>query len=293
MICSTHVSLDFDPTSAAYPPGATYGPRTLVDFEFVWLFSGSAHWRWIDAAQEVTLHPGALLLARPGMRDAFEWDRSTPTRHGYVHFRLEPLPDTDSWPLVRPALAAGPVAGLLDYLLWLGEERMEQWETHAAWTISTLLELFLSAPLPDGRPPAEPSVVATVLDHVREEWLRAIRPMDLDELAMVGHVSKEHLGRLFRRHYGAGIIGSLELVRLDRAATLLARSNLTITEVAASIGFRDPLHFSKRFRNAYGVSPRSYRDGERKEGPAAQGLRALSRRLTVDTSRANDGRPSW
>jgi AraC-like DNA-binding protein len=59
------------------------------------------------------------------------------------------------------------------------------------------------------------------------------------------------------------------------------RRSLTITEVATSVGLRDPLHFSERFRAAHGVSPRTYRDGDRKEGPAnAPGLRALSRRLT-------------
>jgi AraC family transcriptional regulator len=95
-------------------------------------------------------------------------------------------------------------------------------------------------------------------------------------------VSKEHLGRLFRQHYGAAIVGSLELIRLGRAATLLARSNLSVTEVAANAGFGDPLHFSRRFRRAYGVSPREYRAGDRRADPLdTPGLRALSARLTI------------
>jgi AraC family transcriptional regulator len=274
------VSLEAGPASVAYPPGATYGPRTLQDFELVWVTSGSARWHWIDGHRELTLRPGALLLARPGMRDELHWNPSVPTRHGYVHFRLDPRPCSASWALVRPALPPGPIAGLLDYLLWLGQERVEGWPTHAAQTISTLLSLFVSAPLPDGRPAAEPSPLAIALDHVRNAWLRNVRPVELAELATAAHVSKEHLGRLFRRHYGAGIVGSLELIRLGRAATLLERSNLTVTEVASSVGFRDPLHFSKRFRRAYGVSPRTYRAGSRKADPLdSRGLRALSRRL--------------
>jgi AraC family transcriptional regulator len=246
----------------------------------VWLTSGSARWRWIDGRRELMLRPGALLLVRPGMRDEIEWDGAVPTRHGYVHFTLDRPRDSGSWPLVRPALAPGPVAGLLDYLLWLGEERVDGWRTHAAHTVSTLLELFIAAPLPDGRPTAEPSPLATALDHVRDAWRRDIRPFDLDELAAAAHVSKEHLGRLFRRRYGAGIVGALELIRLSRAAALLERSNLTVTEVAGSVGFPDPLHFSKRFRAAYGVSPRAYRAGDRTADPLdAPGLRALSRRL--------------
>jgi AraC family transcriptional regulator len=126
------VSIEFGPGSVAYPPGATYGPRTLEDFELVWVMSGSARWRWLDGGRELALRPGALLLARAGMRDELHWDRSLATRHGYVHFRLDPCPCSASWPLVRPALAPGPIAGLLDYLLWLGEARVDGWRGHAA-----------------------------------------------------------------------------------------------------------------------------------------------------------------
>lgn len=31
---------------AVYPPGATFGPRQLEDFEFVWLLQGTAEWRY-------------------------------------------------------------------------------------------------------------------------------------------------------------------------------------------------------------------------------------------------------
>jgi transcriptional regulator GlxA family with amidase domain len=78
--------------------------------------------------------------------------------------------------------------------------------------------------------------------------------------------------------YGLGPVAALERVRLARAATLLARSNLSVTEVGAACGFTDPLHFSRRFSAAYGRSPRAYRSGGgRDEAPA--GVRRLAARL--------------
>jgi hypothetical protein len=74
------------PALAYYPPGASYGPRTLSDFELVWLTTGSAQWRGGERAH-LRLAPGDLLLIPPGTRDEFRWDREVPTRHGYVHFR--------------------------------------------------------------------------------------------------------------------------------------------------------------------------------------------------------------
>jgi transcriptional regulator GlxA family with amidase domain len=47
----------------------------------------------------------------------------------------------------------------------------------------------------------------------------------------------------------------VRLARLDRAATLLARSNYSVAEIARMCGFGDAFHFSRRFKAAYGQSP--------------------------------------
>ncbi len=270
------------PAVATYPPGATLGPRSRRDFEFVWVTAGRAEWAWIDGGEELVLEPGTLLLTRPGMREEYRWGRNAPTRHGFVHFEVQPRPDTTGWPLLRPSSPPGPIAGLLDYLLWLAEEPVVAWLEHAGDTVATLLRIFLSGPLPEPDPPAEHPALTAALDHVRREWAPAMRPLTLAELAVAARTSKEHLARLFRRRYGMGMIHALELVRLDRAETLLTRTNMNVAEVARSCGFADPLHFSRRFRGAYGSSPRAYRQAGAAAFPvAAAGLLTLSRRVTA------------
>jgi hypothetical protein len=71
---------------AVYPPGATFGPRRLEDFEFVWLLQGTAEWR--HELGGIALGSSSLLLGRPGITDSFIWDRTRPTRHGYLHFEV-------------------------------------------------------------------------------------------------------------------------------------------------------------------------------------------------------------
>src|SRR5829696_4168559 len=46
---------------AVYPPGTTFGPRRLEDFEFVWLLQGTAEWRYDEGG--IALGPSSLLLA--------------------------------------------------------------------------------------------------------------------------------------------------------------------------------------------------------------------------------------
>lgn len=47
-------------------------------------------------------------------------------------------------------------------------------------------------------------------------------------------------------------------IRLKRAAQLLKESGMTVTEIAYSVGFKDPSHFSKLFKKQFGVSPKAY-----------------------------------
>ena len=41
---------------------------------------------------------------------------------------------------------------------------------------------------------------------------------------------------------------------------LLLSSNLTVGEIAISVGFSDPFHFSKVFKTSVGIAPSEYRE---------------------------------
>ncbi len=56
--------------------------------------------------------------------------------------------------------------------------------------------------------------------------------------------------------------GFLKGLRMKRAAQLLASDKLNVSEVAYRVGFRDPKYFSKCFKEEYGVSAASFKQGE-------------------------------
>jgi AraC family transcriptional regulator len=268
------------PAVAYYPPGASYGPRTLTDFELVWLRTGSAQWHGGGEWAHLHLGPGDLLLIPPGTRDEFRWDREVPTRHGYVHFRSDPRPA--SAPLLHRGLAHSPVGGLLDFLLWLGETQRPGWRERAGELLAVIIQVLTAGPLPEPERP-EPAALAAALDYVRRQWAATMRPLALRELAAAACVSPSYLSRIFRKQYGCGPSAALELIRLERARTMLARSNLTISQVAVACGFTDPLYFSRRFRATHGIAPSAYRDnGAAADPPDPPGLLSLSRRLALD-----------
>ncbi|XHR97146.1 helix-turn-helix transcriptional regulator [Mucilaginibacter sp. UC70_90] len=48
-------------------------------------------------------------------------------------------------------------------------------------------------------------------------------------------------------------------IKLDKAAILLEKTDLTIAEIAYSIGFSTPHYFTKSFKAKYNVLPSEYR----------------------------------
>jgi len=54
---------------ATYPAGATFGPRILRDYEFVWVLAGEVIWH--GDGHDHPVPPGTLILGRPGMPDGF------------------------------------------------------------------------------------------------------------------------------------------------------------------------------------------------------------------------------
>ncbi len=262
------------PSVAHYPPGATFGPRTMRDLEFVWLLSGSA--RWQAGEEQVDLSPGVLLLVTPGPPDGFAWDPRHPTTHGYVHFEVEvEAAPAGVWPRTRRLTAADPMAALCGYLLRLGSQPSAPARARVDTVLALLLDLFVSGPLLGEDAGTElPAHLARSLDHLRRAWRNGpVRAVPVAELAAAGGVSISHLSRLTRQWFGIGPAAMVELLRLARAATLLQRSNLPVRTVAEACGFVDPLHFSKRFRLAYGLPPRDYRSR-----PALDPLEPLERR---------------
>lgn len=80
-------------------------------------------------------------------------------------------------------------------------------------------------------------------------------------------ISRRHLDNCFTQ-IGPSIDAYIWERRLARAAEMLSQSCLadqTLLQISLDLGFKGPSHFSKAFRNRFGVSPRTYRQNSLKE----------------------------
>jgi AraC family transcriptional regulator len=85
------------------------------------------------------------------------------------------------------------------------------------------------------------------------------RDLPLEEIASAAHLSPFHFARLFKKLTGATPHTYLASLRAARAQTLLAETDLSITEIGARVGYMSSSHFARAFRQTTGISPRAYR----------------------------------
>ena len=60
-------------------------------------------------------------------------------------------------------------------------------------------------------------------------------------------------------YHGRKPQGFLLHYRMARAAQLLTESRLPISTISTMVSYPNQLHFSRAFKNVYGISPRDYR----------------------------------
>lgn len=93
-------------------------------------------------------------------------------------------------------------------------------------------------------------------------------PITLDELSSLLNISRRQLERLFKSNLNCTPSRYYLRLRLERARQLLKQTSLSIVEVASVCGFVTSPHFSKCYKDHWGISPRQERMN-RDDGNAA------------------------
>jgi AraC family transcriptional regulator len=83
--------------------------------------------------------------------------------------------------------------------------------------------------------------------------------ISLDRLAAEASISKFHFLRLFRTVYGLSPYQYIQHLRIEKARSLLADSDLSITDLAGLLGFDNSQSFSRLFYQRVGLYPTQYR----------------------------------
>ncbi len=110
------------------------------------------------------------------------------------------------------------------------------------------------------------------LEYIRHNFRREIT---LDQLANEAGISRFHFVRLFRKKLQTTPYQYIVGLRLNSAQALLRSTDLDISTIARTCGYRDSGHFAAAFRAKIGLHPSHFR----RQGPSTSDLDLLRRSL--------------
>jgi AraC-like DNA-binding protein len=84
-------------------------------------------------------------------------------------------------------------------------------------------------------------------------------PLDVPALARAAHLSPAHFSREFRRAFGETPHRYLLTRRMERAASLLLRTDHSIADICFTVGLQSVGSFTTSFRRTFGMTPSQYR----------------------------------
>lgn len=99
-------------------------------------------------------------------------------------------------------------------------------------------------------------IVTLVKDYVKKHYSEEI---DLNSIARILGFSSSYLTKVFNKVENTTPSKVIRSYRMGIAKQLLNDDSLTIQQIASHVGYSDPFHFSKSFKQTVGISPTQYK----------------------------------
>lgn len=215
------------------------------------------------AGQEVPLAPGLVFCYGPGIPHRIVADRDDPPSKYFVDFAGTEAIDTLGECRLAPGAlchvdSPADIQRAFDDLVHDGS-RGGAMATQLCRSRLQYLILRIAAALSPGHEDhsAAFSTYLRCRSHIEEHHARLTQ---LSEAARECGVSEAYLCRLFQRYDRQTPYQFLTRLKMNRAAKLLEDPGRLVKQIAAELNFRDAFHFSRAFKNVFGVSPRGFRE---------------------------------
>lgn len=83
--------------------------------------------------------------------------------------------------------------------------------------------------------------------------------ISVEDIAAFCSLNRSYFGKIFRDAVGKSPQEFLIQYRMTKAAELLKLTRLSIKDISNAVGYPSQLHFSRAFKNTFGISPREWR----------------------------------
>jgi len=247
-------------------PQHRIGPKVVDYYLLHHVISGKGSFRTGEFEAELTA--GDSFLIHPGQLFHYVSDELDPWRYLWVAFagsHSESLISEAGLGLDKPVVHSGGNQAPGDYCRTIFDVFRERGSSASLAASGHLHLLFASL----HEAAAEAATAPLRPDSHSEELVRQVvgylstqyaEPVTIEGMAETLGYNRAYLSRLFKQHTSLSPVTFLTKLRIDHGRRLLReRPELTVEQIASSVGFHDALYFSKQFRRWYEQSPTDYR----------------------------------
>lgn len=239
--------------------------RILPEYQLIYVTRGEGYFR-SETTAPLPLAAGNLFVLFPGVWHCFDcrpgtaWDLRWIGVHGeqFDCLRCRRVISAD-----RPLLQIGSDEAVLaafrrawDHVLQNPPGLQPLLAAAAMEVLAAALSAAAAAKRPSGPGPIVHQAMLMLQNRCQDE-------VDMPSLAEELHISYSRFRHMFRTEAGCSPYQYHLRLRIRRAQELLRTSAMTVRQVAASLAFDDPYHFSKIFKEKTGYSPAQWRGGQR------------------------------
>ncbi|MGE5557346.1 MAG: helix-turn-helix domain-containing protein [Bacillota bacterium] len=243
-------------------PAAPYGPSVWDHYVLHYIFKGKGT---VHAGIQVySLQAGQGFLTCPGVTTRYEPDAMDPWCYSWVGFygiKAETLLKNAGLHVGNPVFDVTGDSILTDcFFNIIAAKKMTRGKNIRMVgliyvLLSRLIEKNKEAVAEESANRKE-TYLAKMKNHIEKNYMGKI---DLTEFSRQIGITRRYLSVIFKEYFNTSPQNYITHFRINRACEMMANKTLPIKEISRSVGYGDPLFFSRIFKKIKNFSPRAYR----------------------------------
>lgn len=247
-------------------PGYRFGPNKRNSHVLHIVKEGKGHLE--IGKKKYQIGKGEAFLIPANMEAWYEADKENPWTYmwvGFVGYKADECILSSGFSLKNPVRKIGCDRKLYGYI----EDMLEAHQLTISDELrrNGILMIFLSELIEDykkqspGTPMTHPYPGSVYVKHAVEYINRNYsKRLKINEMADYIGVNRSYLTSSFKKAMGCSPQEYLVNLRMEKARSLLTKTDMPVNAVANAVGYSDQLAFSKIYKQYYGLSPKAYRE---------------------------------
>ena len=248
-------------------PAHSFGPAARNHYLFHYILSGTGTLMADDSKgipQTYSIKSMQGFMIFPNQITTYVADKQLPWEYVWLEFdglRVKSLLDTIGLSLDKPVYHARNKSlreDMANEMLYISRHKDESpfhLIGHLYLFLDYLLRSAADEQLEHGSKLRE-FYIHEALTYIEHNFQNEIT---IEDIAGVCGLNRTYFGKIFKEALGKTPQEFLLNYRMLKAAELLKLTSLSIGDIGLAVGYANQMHFSRAFKNNYGISPREWR----------------------------------